>query len=232
MSHEIRCLFLMLQWGDGSMTTELVQDVAPKSVDTVRALCHDLRQPLAAIRMLAAANSGDVRHRLDGILDQAEWMSQLVEGVIGGAANDPPEMVDVVALTSSCVRRAQQATDTEVECAAAADPAVAYVPPVALTRAISCLLDNMLRAAGPGGHVIAEVTAIADEITIRIIDDGVIGLGLMPDHNSLGLTITRALVCACGGGFELTDTVSGGVVAQIALPRVVVPDLTYGALGS
>ena len=56
---------------------------APNSLDTVRALCHDLRQPLATIRLLAGAEGGDVRHRLDGILDQVQWLSDMVEGVIG-----------------------------------------------------------------------------------------------------------------------------------------------------
>ena len=47
---------------------------SPKSLDTVRALCHDLCQTFAAILPLAGPEGGDVRRRLDGILDQAQWL--------------------------------------------------------------------------------------------------------------------------------------------------------------
>ncbi len=79
-----------------------------------------------------------------------------------------------------------------------------------------------MRAAGPGRHVTVEVTGIDHEVTIRVIDDGP-GLGKVPSHNSLGLTITRALVSACGGDFDLRNGATGGVVAQIVLPRTVRP---------
>jgi len=43
---------------------------------------------------------------LDGILDQAQWLAEMVEGVIGDAADDVPRRVDVVDLASRCVLRA------------------------------------------------------------------------------------------------------------------------------
>jgi len=54
---------------------------SPKSLDTVRAVCHDLRHPLAAILPLAGAEGGDVRRRLDGILDQAVWLVDMAVAV-------------------------------------------------------------------------------------------------------------------------------------------------------
>ena len=107
-----------------------------KSLDTVRALCHDLRQPLAAILLLAGAESGDVRRRLDGILDQAQWLADMVEGVIGGAADDRPGSVDVVDLVSRCVLRAQPIADCEIGFIGT-DRAMAVAAPVALSRAMS-----------------------------------------------------------------------------------------------
>jgi len=194
------------------------QSGVPESVDTVRALCHDLRQPLAAILLLAGAGSGDVQRRLEGILDQAQWLSDMVEGVIGGAADDTPERVDVVDLARSCVLRAQPTASCEIEFVSAGR-VMAVATPVALGRAISCALDNAIRAAGPGGNVTVDVAGTAQEIIIRVIDDGP-GLGNVPIHNSLGLTITRALVSACGGGFELSPGTAGGMVARINLPAM------------
>lgn len=191
---------------------------APGCVDTVRALCHDLRQPLAAILLLAGADGGDVRRRFDGILDQAQWLADMVEAVIGGAADDPPGSVDVASLASGCVLRAQHTAGCEIGFIST-DRAMAVAPPVALGRAISCVLDNAARAAGPGGYVTVDVTRNAREIVIRVVDNGP-GLGHVPVQNSLGLTITRALVSVCGGGFELNPGAAGGMVARIVLPRV------------
>ena len=189
----------------------------PNCVDTVRALCHDLRQPLAAILLLVGAEGGDVQRRLDGILDQAQWLADMVEGVIGGAATDQPKSVDVADLALGCVLRARHTADCEIGFFSS-DEALAVAAPVALSRAISCVLDNAVRAAGSGGGVSVDVTCTAQEIIIRIIDDGP-GLGFVPIQNSLGLTITRALVAACGGGFELHPGTAGGMVARIVLPR-------------
>lgn len=193
-----------------------VERRATPSVDTVRALCHDLRQPLAAILLLAGADGGDVGRRLEGILDQAQWLADMVEGVIGGAADDRPGRVDVVDLASDCVLRAKHTADCEIGFIST-DRAFAVAAPVALSRAISCVLDNAVRASGPGGYVTVDVTRTAREIIIRVIDDGP-GLGFVPIHNSLGLTITRALVSACGGHFELKPGTDGGMVARIVLP--------------
>jgi signal transduction histidine kinase len=189
----------------------------PTDVDTIRALCHDLRQPLATILLLAGAESGDVRRRLSGILDQAQWLTEMVEGVIGGAADDLPESVDLVDLASSCVRRARASAECEIMFIGD-DREMTVVAPVAVSRAVSGVLDNAVRAAGPGGHVTVEVSGTAHEITIRVVDDGP-GLGNVPSRNSLGLTITRALVGACGGGFELSSGTDGGAIAEIVLPR-------------
>jgi signal transduction histidine kinase len=103
---------------------------------------------------------------------------------------------------------------------------MAVAAPVALSRAICCTLDNAVRAAGPGGSVRVEVAADAHESIIRVIDNGP-GLGKVPIQNSLGLTITRALVCAFGGEFQLKPGAGTGMVAQIILPRQ-----TYTAVAS
>jgi K+-sensing histidine kinase KdpD len=209
------------------MTAELLREATPylrpavaaESLDTVRALCHDLRQPLAAIRLLAGAQGGDVRRRLDAILDQAQWLTDLVEGVIGDAVDDQLASVDVVELVSRCIVRAQLTAGSQIGLTHS-DGALALAAPVALSRAVSCVLDNALRAAGPGGGVAVEVTSTTHEIIIRVIDDGP-GLGFVLPENSLGLTITRALVAACGGGFELKAGTPGGVVARIVIPALI-----------
>lgn len=198
--------------------TPIGQSTSPPSIDTVRALCHDLRQPLAANRLLAGSECGEVRRHLEGILDQAQWLSDMVEGVIGGAADDLPSNVDVVELASRCVVRAQPTAPCRVAFLGT-DRALAVAAPLALSRAVSCVLDNAVRAAGPDGQVTVDVTGADTEITIRVIYDGP-GLAKVSTNNSLGLTITRALVAACGGAFELEPGTESGMVAQIVLPAM------------
>src|ERR1035437_7339512 len=191
---------------------------SPKSLDTVRALCHDLRQPLAAIRLLAGGRGGNVRRRFDGILEEAHWLSEMVETVIGGAADDSTEWVDVGGLVVHCVHRAQPTATCHVGFIET-DRAMTLASPVALGRAVSCVLDNAVRAAGPGGQVTVEVTGTDSEITIKVIDDGP-SLGQVPTNNALGLTITRPVISAGGGAFDLNRGRAGGVVAGTVLPAM------------
>lgn len=204
------------------MTTAVVQErpaglVFPgRDVDTIRALCHDLRQPLAAIRLLAASEGGDVRRRLDGILEQAQWLAEMVDEVLVGAKADSAEYLDAASLAETCVHRARPTASCEVSCASTG-AAVVLAQPVALSRAIGCLIDNAVRAAGDGGHVDVSVNHLGSFVEVVVADDGP-GLGHVASRTSLGLTITRALVASCGGRFELTSGESGGAVARISLP--------------
>lgn len=207
------------------MGSALLHEITPsmqagggRNIDTVRALCHDLRQPLAAILMLAASEGGDVRRKLDGILDQAQWLSQMVNEVLGEAAKDANECLDVAALAQACADRARPTAACEISFAAGPG-ALAMAQPVALSRAIGCIIDNAVRAAGPGGHVDVQVRRERGDVTVTVSDDGP-GLGHVESRTSLGLTITRALVAACDGDFGLSSGRVHGAVARIALPAM------------
>jgi len=151
--------------------TPIGQSTSPPSIDTVRALRHDL-----------------------------------------------PSNVDVAELASRCVVRARPTAPCRVAFLGT-DRTLAVAAPLALSRAVNCVLDNAVRAAGPGRQVNVEVTGTDTEITIRVIDDGP-GLAKVSSNSSLGLTITRALVAACGGAFELRPGTESGMAARIALPTV------------
>src|SRR6266568_1721607 len=81
--------------------------LAGGEIDTVRALLHDLRQPLAAILLLAGTEGGDVHRKLAGIAGQARWLAELVETVLCDAASDEVVRVNAVALAETAVERAQ-----------------------------------------------------------------------------------------------------------------------------
>jgi signal transduction histidine kinase len=184
-------------------------------IDTVRALLHDLRQPLAAILLLAGTDGGDAGRKLDGIAGQARWLAELVETSLSEAATDEVTVTNVGALAESAVERAQPTAGCEI--ALEVDDAVpAWARPVALSRALACVLDNAVRAAGPGGRVRVAVRSADDGVHLTVSDDGP-GIGRIAARTSLGLTTTRAMVAACNGSFRLYPGEHGGAVADICL---------------
>lgn len=187
-------------------------------LDTIRALCHDLRQPLAAIMLLAGTDKGDVRRKLEGITEQAHWLAELVDAVLTDASTDEAVPLDVAELAAVAVLRAEPTADCEICLEVPLTEAEAWGRPVALSRALGCVLDNAVRAAGPQGHVTVQVELDAEEVHLLVKDDGP-GLGKVPARTSLGLTTTRALVASCEGSFRLRPGPSRGVVADISLGR-------------
>lgn len=189
------------------------------SIDTVRALLHDLRQPLAAILLLAGMEGGDPGRKLDGIAGQARWLADLVETVLSEAASDDVVSVDVSELARDAVTRAQATASCEIT-VDAPDVREVWARPVALSRALACVLDNAVRAAGENGHVAVRLTSDRDGVHLSIVDDGP-GLGHVSPRTSLGLTTTRAMVAACNGAFSIHTARDGGVVADICLAEAV-----------
>ena len=78
----------------------LSRAASSRDIDTIRALCHDLRQPLAAILLLSDSGNGDVDRKMEVITDQARWLSQLVDTVLTDAATDTVQPVDVAELAA------------------------------------------------------------------------------------------------------------------------------------
>lgn len=191
--------------------------VAGGEIDTVRALLHDLRQPLAAILLLAGTEGGDVGRKMDGIAGQARWLAELVETSLSEAAADEVTTTDVGAIAHRAVVRAR----ATAHCVIAIDLVEgleAWARPVALSRALACVLDNAVRAAGDGGLVRVDTYTDREGIHLTVTDDGP-GLGKVTPRTSLGLTTTRAMVAACHGSFRLHAGEDGGTVADICLAQ-------------
>jgi signal transduction histidine kinase len=215
--------------------TALVEDLSlatatSQELDTIRALCHDLGQPLAAILLLSGSGDGDVSRKMEVITDQARWLSQLVDAVLTDAATDEVAAVDVAAVATLAALRAQPTATCDITVEAEGD-LWALARPVALARAVGCVLDNAIRAAGPGGHVAVRVEHDGDVVHLAITDDGP-GLGKVASRTSLGLATTRAMVAACSGTFHLASGDTGGAVADICLHPVTEGDLASEPVAS
>lgn len=202
--------------------TALVEDLtrasSSRDIDTIRALCHDLRQPLAAILLLSGSGDGDVGRKMEVITDQARWLSQLVDTVLTDAATDAVQAVDVAELATMAADRARPTAACAVT-VRTEGTAYAWARPVALGRAVACVLDNAIRAAGPDGTVRVVVAQDSGCVHLTIADDGP-GLGKIASRTSLGLTTTRAMVAACDGTFDLRAGAKAGAEAEICLRAV------------
>ncbi|GAA2162784.1 HAMP domain-containing sensor histidine kinase [Pedococcus bigeumensis] len=181
-------------------------------------MLHDLRQPLAAILLLAGTEGGDVGRKMDGIAGQARWLAELVETSLSEAAADEVTTTDLGAVAHRAVVRAR-ATAHCVISSDVVEGLEAWARPVALSRALACVLDNAVRAAGDGGHVRVDTYTDREGVHLTVTDDGP-GLGKVSPRTSLGLTTTRAMVAACHGSFRLHAGDDGGTVADICLAQV------------
>ena len=195
---------------------EYQRPVAGGEIDTIRALLHDLRQPLAAILLLAGTDAGDVSRKLEVITGQARWLADLVETVLSEASGDDVGSTDVAPLVEGVVARAS----TTAECAVTLegpDALEVWARPVALSRALACVLDNAIRAAGAHGRVSVRMSHRHRRHARRRSPTTVPASGKVAGRTSLGLTTTRAMVAACQGSFQLHSGERGGAVADICL---------------
>ncbi len=187
--------------------------------DTIRALLHDLRGPVAVILALTQGLGDQSDHRMKVIGAQANWMASLVEAALDEGGHDEFDIVDVSAVADLVGGLSALSTTCEFAVEAALEIR-AWARPVALARALSCILDNAIRAAGPDGTVVVRVTEdlAAGSVDVSVIDNGP-GPGRIASRTSLGLTTTRAMVAACDGAFRLYPGSSAGAVAEIRLQR-------------
>jgi signal transduction histidine kinase len=185
--------------------------------DTVRALCHDMRQPLMALRLLAS-DLEQPAHRevLVAVRHEVDWLAALVESVLGPASSDSPAETDFGALVAHAAA-----------VAFAGSPCRHVVTPLervwvqargsSLERAVLCLLDNAIRAAGPQGTVELTLAQRGGHAVLTVADDGP-GVGHIPSQHSLGLPTVRAVMADCGGGFSLGERAGGGALAVLQVP--------------
>jgi signal transduction histidine kinase len=186
----------------------------------VQSVCHDLRQPIATIMMLAETASvpgqleADVRAALRAIVAEATWMSSIVRDTLG-AMSVPDELVDCAAVVDEAIEgyRGSLATLRRT----GDRPEWIFGPRTLLRRAIANLLDNAVRAAGSGGTVQVRTASLTGRIVIDVDDDGP-GFGAIAPGHGIGLDVVHKAVRHCGGRFEHSTSPLGGVRARLVLP--------------
>ena len=201
---------------------------------TLGAIAHDLRTPLASLRI--RAESVEPESERDRIVATIEEMASTLEDILtlarAGRSRESFERVDLAELIDGI---AEEYRELGHQLGFEADgPHKLQVQPNLLRRAIRNLVDNALKYAGSAD---IEIASADDDVSIAVLDRGpglpaeelerIAGAFYRaePSRNretggaGLGLSIVQAVVDAHGGTLTLANREGGGFSATIRLPQ-------------
>jgi signal transduction histidine kinase len=211
-----------------------VVDLLEEKDRTLGAIGHDLRTPLASMRI--RAESVEPEQDRERMIATIEEMTRTLEDILTlarvGRSREQFERADVSALATSV---AAEFWELGASVAVASDgPQMFDVQPTLLRRAVRNLVDNAINYAGAAEM---EVSGGSKEVSISVLDRGP-GLKAEeldqvasafyraePSRNrdtggaGLGLSIAQAVADAHGGQLLLSNREGGGFEARITLPR-------------
>ncbi|MFN8035925.1 MAG: ATP-binding protein [Acidimicrobiia bacterium] len=203
---------------------------------------HQLRTPLAALRlrleMLEGDVDGEAAEDLEGAVAEVQRLSRLVDGLLALAraeqqrsAVEPVDLVEVVA--GRVAAWSAFATEHEVTLDTRLPASVRVLAtPGQLEQVLDNVLNNALEVAPAGSAIVVEGDRRADRVVLRVSDAGP-GMPASqrahafdrfwrsPDTQrtgtGLGLAIVHQLVVADGGDVVLEESAAGGLMVIVTL---------------
>ena len=199
--------------------------------DMLNAVSHDLKSPLARMRLAIETNTATT----DNLIQDIDRMTEMVNGYLSFARGEAPEIEQTTELPPMLLRIARDAApDKKIITNFPDIPAQFYARPMALARAFGNIIENAARYANKRIKITEKDTPDFIEITIE--DDG-IGI---PDEKKpdalrpfirldearststggtgLGLSIAKTAIENHGGQLFLEDSELGGLCVRIILP--------------
>jgi signal transduction histidine kinase len=199
--------------------------VATLVEEKLRIAVHEIRQPLAAVLALAEVARttpgvpADARDQLDQLIDQAQEVADAAWSVLEPRATAEGSTVDVDELLDSVCRAFRVTWAGKLE-RRGDSGLVVRGSRTPLRRCLVNVLENAVRAAGPGGRVVVTARRGGDWVRIVVEDDGP-GFGRVPRGAGLGLSVTRETLESAGGALSINGAPSGGSHARTGGARVV-----------
>lgn len=220
----------------------------------LRSISHDLRTPLTGIIGSAGAlrdngaglDEATRKSLVDGILDEAEWLTQLVENTLYVTRLDEnkieldKEAHPVEELAASAVERVKKRTGNKTLQVSVPDEMIMVNGDATLlVQALVNLLDNAIRHSRPGGEIRLRVERKDGQVAFEVTDSGE---GL-PDEAipkifdrfyavrrpssirtrkkgiGLGLTICKSIIDAHGGTISAHNNSGDGATFRFLLPE-------------
>lgn len=213
-----------------------VRELLASRTTLLAGISHDLRTPLARMRLAVEMLPGDADPELVVRMQHdLEEMNRLIGEFIElsrGLEKEVPQATDLARLSRELANDATN-DGARVECRVAA-PCIRPLGPMALRRILANLLGNAVRY-GAGQPVAIELTCAEKAAVIRVLDRGP---GIPPEQaenvfrpfyrletsrsaatggSGLGLAIARQLADANGWKIELLPREGGGTEARLTL---------------
>ncbi len=198
------------------------------------AIGHDLRTPLAALRVrIESVEDEQDRARMsDTIAEMNRTLDDILSLARIGRPSEPPTEVDLAALVDAVV---EDFRDLGRDVTFAETPRLTMrLRPGLMRRAVQNLIENAVKY---GGGAAVRVEAGQRQVAIVVADDGP---GIPPDQAEavfdaftrlegsrnrdtggvgLGLALARSIARDAGGDVVLSNRPGGGLDATITLPR-------------
>lgn len=199
--------------------------------DMLNAVSHDLKSPLARMRLAIETDSADKK----ALLTDIDRMTEMINGYLAFARGEMPEIEQSTELPPMLIRIARDAAPKKkIITNFPENPVQFYARPMALARAFGNIIENAARYAKKA----IKITEIdtRDETTILIEDDGI---GIPDDKKAdalrpfvrlddarapgtggtgLGLSIAKTTIENHGGQLFLENSDMGGLRVRIVLP--------------
>ncbi len=218
----------------------------------LRAVSHDLRTPLTSIMGNADSlmscgetlDPGTRRQLYSDIYKDAQWLTGMVENLLSASRmndgklnlNMTPELIDdmISEAVSHMGRRLERYTVTRT-----GSDELLFVKADArlLVQVLVNLLDNAVKYAPEGSHILIETTERDGKVCVRIADEGP---GIPDDQKGhifdlfytsgnptgdsrrglgIGLALCQSIIRAHGGTISVSDQEPHGAAFEFILPR-------------
>ncbi|MEK1943865.1 MAG: HAMP domain-containing sensor histidine kinase [Pseudomonas sp.] len=227
--------------GDFNRMGERLQDLISSQRQLLRDVSHELRSPLARLRIaLALAERAEPEERVKlwpRLERECDRLEALISEILALARMDAnlgaAQAVDITALFASRQQEAEL-NEPEQRIVVAVEPALSLLGwPDMLERALDNLVRNALRFNPAGQAIELRAEQTDGRVRLSVRDHGP---GVLPEHlarlgepffrapeqtapgHGLGLAIARRAAERHGGILELANHAQGGFVASLVLP--------------
>lgn len=199
--------------------------------DMLNAVSHDLKAPLARMRLAIETDDS----KKDDLLGDIDRMSEMINGYLAFARGEMPEIEQTTELPAMLIRIARDACgDKKIETDFPENPVQFYARPMALARAFANIIENAAKYAKSKIRITEKDTDEQIEVTIE--DDGP---GIPDEKKSdalrpfvrldnargnktggtgLGLSIAQTAFENHGGQMFLENSELGGLRVKVILP--------------
>lgn len=199
--------------------------------DMLNAVGHDLKNPLARMRLAVETDSATKQDLLHDI----DRMSEMINGYLSFARGEVPEIEQAVELPAMLTRIARDAAPKKNIVLNFPEKSVQfYARPASLTSAFTNIIENAARFTKKTMRI-TEIDS-EDSVTVIIEDDGI---GIPDDKKEkalqpfvrldesrnestggtgLGLSIAKTAIENHGGQIFLEDSDLGGLKVRVVLP--------------